>query len=218
MFAERDLVRQGLPVVQAVAQRIARRIGAGVNIDDLLGIGHLALLEVAKTYDPGRATFAAYAGARLRWAMLDGLRRESHGRSIAARVLAVMASERYGLGADPNSDEPATLEQDQARLRAFLEGQAAALAMGLLAATPEVVVGSSGSDENPEDQLLKAQSVHKARAAVQALPERERELIERHYYGGEQFDAIARDLGISKSWASRLHDRAIEAIGQAVKS
>jgi len=215
MFAERDLVRQGLPVVQAVARRIARRIGAGVNLDDLLGIGHLALLEVARSYDPGRATFTAYAGARLRWAMLDGLRRETHGRSIAARVLAVMASERFGLGADPDSDALTTLEQDQAALRAFLDGQAAALAMGLLAVTPEVVVGSSG-EESPEEQLLKAQTAKVARTAVEALPERERELIERHYYRGEQFDAIARDLGISKSWASRLHDRAIEAIGQAV--
>ena len=36
--------------------------------------------------------------------------------------------------------------------------------------------------------------------------------MERHYYGGEPFDVIAADLGISKSWASRLHERAILAV------
>src|ERR1700738_3642865 len=94
MLAEVDLVHQGLPVVQMVSRRIARRLGGHVQLDDLLGIGNLALVEVARGYDPSRAEFPSYAATRLKWAILDGLRRETHGRSTAARVLAVMASER----------------------------------------------------------------------------------------------------------------------------
>jgi len=34
-------------------------------------------------------------------------------------------------------------------------------------------------------------------------------LIRRHYLEGERFDHVAAELGLSKSWASRLHTRAI---------
>ena len=52
---------------------------------------------------------------------------------------------------------------------------------------------------------------------MEALPARERALIERHYFGGEPFDEIAKDLGISKSWASRLHTQAIQALAKALR-
>lgn len=218
VLAERDLVRQGLPVVQSVARKIARRLGGLVHVDDLLGMGHVALIEIARTYDPARATFVSYAAARLRWAMLDGLRRETHGRSSNARVLAVMASERHleGLGLDPEPDAPTTEQQDQAALTALLEGQAAALTLGLLSAAPDPDLVGPGS-VTPEEQLARAQLVHAARDAILTLPERERALIERHYFGGEPFDVIARDLEIDKSWASRLHARAIDRLKAALR-
>ncbi|APR74948.1 RNA polymerase sigma factor for flagellar operon [Minicystis rosea] len=216
-LADRDLVRQGLPVVQSVARRIARRLGGTVQIDDLLGIGHVALIEAARSYDPARATFVAYAASKLKWAMLDGLRRETHGRSVkSARLLAVIASERYGERAEPDRDEPTTVEEDQASLKAFLNGQAAALALGLTAGLPDPDLFVPRA-ESPEEQLSRAQIVHAARAAIAALPDRERALIERHYFGGEAFDVIARDLGVSKSWASRLHDRAIDLLNLALR-
>jgi RNA polymerase sigma factor for flagellar operon FliA len=214
MLAERDLLSQGLPVVQAVSRKLARRLGRHVHVDDLLGIGNAALLEVARSYDPSRANFAAYAATRLRWAILDGLRRETHGRSTAARAAALLASERVGeaYGEVPEPDAPTTIEQDQARLDEMLADHAAALAVGLLATRadpPEDVL-------TPEEELSRAETWRTLRAAVGSLPERERALVERHYFGDEQFDEIARELGISKSWASRLHQQAMSAIRRAL--
>lgn len=45
--------------------------------------------------------------------------------------------------------------------------------------------------------------------AMRRLPERESYLIRCCYYGGKQLGDAGRDLGISKSWTSRLHDRAL---------
>ena len=53
---------------------------------------------------------------------------------------------------------------------------------------------------------------------VAGLPEKERTLVERPYFHGEQLDQAAASLGLSKSWGSRLHARAIEAIASALKS
>jgi RNA polymerase sigma factor for flagellar operon FliA len=209
MTAEQDLVSQGLPVVMTVCRQLARRLGGKVPIDDLAGIGNLALLDVARTWDPSRASFAAYAALRLRWAILDGLRRETHGRTIAARAAALMASDRLAEAQDeePEPEVPTTQDEDEAALSDLLGAHAAALAVGLFATEQAVPMV-----ESPEDVVGKAEAAHKVRGAIGALPDRERALLERHYYGGEPFDVIAQDLGISKSWASRLHERAILSV------
>ena len=48
-------------------------------------------------------------------------------------------------------------------------------------------------------------------------PDQERTLIERYYFDDVTFDQAARELGLSKSWASRLHARAIEGVAKALK-
>src|SRR5580704_2837873 len=96
MEATQDLVSQGLPLVMAVSRKIAQRLGGSVPVDDLAGIGNLALLDVARSFEPSRtrASFVPYAVSRLRWAILDGVRRETHARAAAVRASALLASER----------------------------------------------------------------------------------------------------------------------------
>jgi RNA polymerase sigma factor for flagellar operon FliA len=211
--AEHDLVSQGLPVVQAVSRRLARRLGGHVHHDDLAGIGNLALVEIARSYDPTRASFTAYATARVRWAILDGVRRETHVRAAASRAAAILASERYAeaLAEEPQPDEPTTLEEDQAALASLLQGHAAALALGLTAGLPDPALAVT-----PEEAVERAELAHVIKGVIGDLPDRERALMERHYFGGEAFDSIADELGISKSWASRLHERAIRAVQRAM--
>jgi RNA polymerase sigma factor FliA len=212
--AEADLVTQGLPLVQMVSRRLARRLGGHVPLDDLIGIGNLALLDVVRTYDPSRTSFAAYAAWRLKCAILDGLRRETHSRSMASRATALLASERLAEAqaeAAATAEPTTSIEEDQAALADLLGGHAAALAVGLLAAPAEPQLGAT-----PEDEVGRAEMAHVVKGVIASLPDRERALIERHYYVGEAFDEIARDLGISKSWASRLHERGILAVKQAL--
>jgi RNA polymerase sigma factor for flagellar operon FliA len=68
-------------------------------------------------------------------------------------------------------------------------------------------------DAPPPDELLdEFREAQLLRSVTDILPECERELIRRSYFGGERFDHVARDLGISKSWASRVHRRGLELL------
>lgn len=223
MVAEADLLREGLVVAEAVARRVSRRLGRVAELEDLRGMAKLALFEVVRDYDPSRAAFASYAAARLTWALYDEVRRQTHARSAAARVMAVMASERFAEAFDPEAPAPGEAEAGpgredwQARFAALLDGHAAALVIGLVkrssgAARPEAEAPS------PEDEAARSELAAQVRMRVSALPERERELVERHYFGGEPFDRIAQDLGISKSWASRLHERAISQLARDLRA
>ena len=48
-------------------------------------------------------------------------------------------------------------------------------------------------------------------------PDAERTLLERHYFDDLTFEDAAREIGLSKSWASRLHARAIENLGKSLR-
>jgi RNA polymerase sigma factor for flagellar operon FliA len=54
------------------------------------------------------------------------------------------------------------------------------------------------------------------RNALRELPERERLLVQGHYYDGRQFDEVSAELGISKSWGSRIHAHALDLLRQAL--
>src|SRR5579871_5746250 len=158
MLAERDLARQGMAVMMSVCRGLARKLGGKVPVDDLESIGNLALLDVARSWDPGRATFAAYATRRLRWAILDGVRRETHGRTVASRAAALLASDKLTEAQDeaPEPDLPTTQEEDEAALTDLLQAQAAALAVGLLSAPRDVP-----PIETPEEVVGQAEAAHK---------------------------------------------------------
>src|SRR5215831_6102669 len=63
------------PYIEKVARRLARRLPAHVEIDDLISSGVIGLIEAAERFDPERVDrFEAFAEFRIRGAMLDDLR------------------------------------------------------------------------------------------------------------------------------------------------
>jgi RNA polymerase sigma factor for flagellar operon FliA len=207
---EERLLREGLHIVEFVASRLKRRLGNGVPLDDLKAAGREALVELVRSFDPSRAQFKTYAARRIQWAILDTYRRETHGRALASRANAIVSSDRFvgGFATELSDGEMPTEEAYQARFRALLSGQTAALAIGLVAPVADM---SAVMDDRapPDEQFEERELAASLRSAVAALPERERALIDRHYFGGERFDVIAADLGISKSRASRIQAQAI---------
>src|SRR5918912_836290 len=71
------LVTEHLPLASFAVNAVASRISlpAHVSRDDLLSCARVALVEVARRFDPSAgASFATYALARLQGAVLDELR------------------------------------------------------------------------------------------------------------------------------------------------
>ena len=56
----------------------------------------------------------------------------------------------------------------------------------------------------------------RVRQAVAALPEKERRLMELYYFADKNLEEAGAELGLSKSWACRLHARAVELLRAAI--
>src|SRR5262252_5794394 len=70
-----EVLRQYLPLVRRVVQRLAARKPPHIELDDLVSWGIVGLLDAISKYDPSKeASFSTYAQFRIRGAVLDHLR------------------------------------------------------------------------------------------------------------------------------------------------
>lgn len=134
----------------------------------------------------------------------------------AARQASEGASEDV-LGAAAPPGGPSDAER---ALDSHLAAMATAMALGLVARSG---TGEDGERilldgrESPEEAVERAQLSSLVRSAIEDLPREEAELVRRHYFEGERFDHIAEALGLSKSWASRLHTRAVMRLAKRLR-
>ena len=106
------LVTEHLPLASFAVNAVAARISlpGHVSRDDLLSCAHVALVEVAKRFDPSAgASFATYALARLQGAVLDELRSGDWAsrsvRAAARRTDAAADALTISLGRPPTREE-----------------------------------------------------------------------------------------------------------------
>jgi RNA polymerase sigma factor for flagellar operon FliA len=215
--------RRELDLVELNSRQVARQLGeSSVTLDDLRSFGREGLLAAARTFDPGRGVpFRRWANLRVRGAMIDGLRQWGNlPRRIYRELRGLSAADAVqGVYDEEDAANPATgAEGADARITQYLAGLATAIAVGTIAAEPTFPGGESASRHpTPEDAAIDADLATRVKSIVTSLPDAERTLIERHYYGDETLDQAAASLGLSKSWGSRLHARAIDRIARELR-
>lgn len=192
-----ELIAQHEKMVHGLASRLRRELSLRGDLDDLIAFGFGGLLEAHHRFDPGRGVrFQTFAYYRIRGAMLDGVRkmadlpRRAHERLQAAAEVTPTAA-------------PTALDKAFTRMSASLS-------------TATVLQGSFG-EESPEAALLKNESITRLLQALPRLSPRQRVLIRGFYFDGRSIDGMAQELGISKSWASRLHRNALDKLREALE-
>ncbi|HEV8245209.1 MAG TPA: sigma-70 family RNA polymerase sigma factor [Polyangiaceae bacterium] len=214
----RERFDSALDLVEAIARQVGRAIGSSVELDELKSFGHEGLLDAARRFDAERGVpFRGYASFRVRGSIIDGVRsiarlpRRTHERlnGLAAAARTSEGALEDTLAAPNPTTRPSDAEQ---ALGQHLAAMATAVAVGLIAPTGHGEDGERtpiDTSEDPEAAVTRAELISVVREAITELPHEEAELVRRHYLEGERFDHVAAELGLSKSWASRLHTRAI---------
>ncbi len=216
-------IEEGLPLVEIIARQLRRDAGALTPLDDLLSLGREALLHAAREYQADRGVpFRRWANLRVRGSMIDGIRRSGNvPRRVYKRLKVIEAADRVqeGLLEDVSQAPPTTPEAADQKLTEYLSRAAAAMAIGFIGmrSLDERAERVAEEEESPEDQTARAELLAILRAAIDERPEQERQLLMRHYFDDVTFEEAARELGLSKSWASRLHARAMEGLARRIK-
>ncbi|MCA9625850.1 MAG: sigma-70 family RNA polymerase sigma factor [Myxococcales bacterium] len=224
-LADEARVREALAYIDPIARRLHWQLGGKLDLDELRSMGHFAIFDLVRRYDPALAPFEPYMRQRLRWAMLDGVRRHTHGRALAARAWALAGSDEHGAARNEErrrqgaaSSGPLSEVGYAARMQEILREHATAMGFRLVAARGgEAAIAPSSA--NPERATLTQFAYETLRGVVSSLEdERQRTIVERHYFQGEPFQDIARSMGLSPAWVSRLHTQAIAVLEKRLRA
>ena len=211
-----DLIRANMPLVGHLVREMLGRVPSHVNRDDLTSAGLAALVTAAKAYDPERGIpFARFASARIRGALLDELRgldwasrsvRHRARRTDAARQELTAALGRVPTAAELAAalgvgvDEIESVEEDVQRAVVLsLQGFTAGVA-------EEMVTERTAG---PEDLLLHRERIGYLHHAIQALPDRLRQVVTGYFLEERPMAEIAAELGVTESRISQLRAEAL---------
>jgi RNA polymerase sigma factor for flagellar operon FliA len=211
------------PLVKYVAGRVSARMSGPLDGEDVLSWGIIGLLDAIETYDPGRRTkFESYAISKIRWSILDELRRADpltrRVRRWAREVELARGELAQRLKRAPTEEEVARkLGVEIAEHRAFLERYRRAQ-VGSLEARLEYEGNPGGelhglvADNRAADPASAAETAElRARLveAIKALGEQERVVTTFYFYEGLTLREIGGALNLTEGRISQILHQAL---------
>jgi RNA polymerase sigma factor for flagellar operon FliA len=209
--AREQLIIRYADFARMIAAKLYRtRRDDSIPFKDYLQYAHVGLIEALDRFDARLGdSFETYSSHRIRGSILNGLSRHTELRAQRRYWRAVIAERRQSVQQSQRQMSETTLE-DFARL-------AMSLTIGLI--LDEMAVPERADDSveaNPYAVVELSQMRERVRASVEQLPERERDILRRHYYEQREFQQIAADLGVTKGRVSQLHARALQRVRDAL--
>lgn len=223
-----QLVQDHLRLVQMVARRMASRLPAHVELDDLVHFGVLGLLDAARKYQPDREVqFKTYAELRIKGAIVDGLRElDWMPRSLRRRkrdLTQTQARLEQRLGRSASREELAAelgvpVEELQ-RMMDELEGPGDPLSEPGLDESAEGLAGllPDLDTEDAQSQMESREREQLVQKAVDALPRKERFVVQLYSFADLTMKEIGTLLNLTESRVSQLHAQAMENLRKDLK-
>ncbi len=216
------VIREFAHVIKAMAHRLAFRLPAYLDAEDLISVGIIGLMDAMTKYDPSReAKFKTYAEFRIRGAMLDEIRAMDWiPRSVHERISLLQRTQtellnRYGR--PPTDEEVAgALKMSVSELDEFLSRARGAVLISL---------DDLGIHEPDGHKILKMLTDHQhpdplstvvnererelLGRAIQELPEKERMVLTLYYYEELTMKEIGSLLRVTESRVCQIHTKAV---------
>ena len=194
---------------------VRRYYGRGADPEDLYQLGCLGFLKAVRGFDPAfGCQFSTYAVPKIageirRYLRDDGAVKVSRGvKERAAAIRQARDRLSHALGREPTLSELSAetgleAEDIAAAEEANLPVASLQMEAGEDGFTLESMLGTDGMEEGVVERLA-------LRGAIDALPERERQVIFLRYYKNLTQDRTAKVLGVSQVQISRIERKAME--------
>ena len=221
-YLQEELVVNYQGLVYKLAHKIVRKLKQGTEVEDLISDGMVGLVKAIEAFEPERGfKFSTYATPVVRGSILNGLRRlywlPERTRTKARNYQKAVADLEQVTGRKPTEEDIAAHMEISAKEVYDIIADLSSMYL-LSLDTPlgtednDASVGDMVEDTGfvaPESEFEFEEERSALRASLEKLDEREREIIECHYFEGETFESISQRLDVSKQRISQLHLRAV---------
>jgi RNA polymerase sigma factor for flagellar operon FliA len=218
-----QLIEENQGLVRSLALKIHRKLPPHVELDDLVAYGQIGLAEAARDFDPSRGgRFSTYAYYRIRGEIYDGLAKMNWFSRSEYRRIRYNQMANDTLEADGAKNPAADGDDAEGELRWFrdISSNLAVVCIATQGDFGQQASLASMADPtapDPPTVVISRETTHRLRQLIDTLPSEARKLIVATYFGGETLQEAGRHLGISKSWASRLHAKALEHLARSLR-
>ena len=210
---QQKLMEEGQGLVYSLATRIYRNIPIRADFEDLVAYGELGLAEAARDFDPEKNTqFTTFAYYRIRGAIYDGISKMSWASRAAyrrARRQQMSIEEARDKTESPGSSN----DMDKA-------AESAGEKFPHVTFTSETGQVEELIEDNAESAhvvIARGETVDRLVKLVSDLPPQESLLIRTIYFEDATLQEASVRLGISKSWASRIHTKVLEQLAHSLR-
>lgn len=214
------IVEQYLPYATSIASRVMQTLSSSVDFDDVLCNARLGLLEAARRFDTTlNVDFKTFAYYRIKGAIYDGLRKTGWiPRSLYARIKFEQATNEYLQYMSERSSASARLVENELSEVYDTVNSLASIYVVSVDAGEEGMEIEDKKNKDIEQSAEFQQIKQYMKEAIESLPDKERKLVKMYYFQNRTLEEAGVDLGLSKSWTSRLHARALEILFKKINS
>jgi RNA polymerase sigma factor for flagellar operon FliA len=205
-----------LPVVERIAKSIARRLPSFVDLDDLIGAGHVGLMTaMRRSAGMDDDSFVAYAVTRIRGEILDEVRRMDRLSRRQRERVRLVEQARHELRAVSNDSIPPAVLAERAGLSAAEYQKVASLrAAGQpvsLQSTTDAHMFAAQVWDAVDDAVDAKRRLRRVQRAAEALPERLHRVVTMSQRG-VTLKHIGAELGVSEARACQLRKEAVHQL------
>ncbi|MEB3283809.1 MAG: sigma-70 family RNA polymerase sigma factor [Candidatus Sericytochromatia bacterium] len=205
-----EQLKKYLPMVRSIARRISTKLPRHYEVEDLVSDGVMGLMAAAERFDPERGVkFETFATYYIKGAILDNL----------PKLPTIQNKQPKPAEVEPGTNEDEEVQSDAVALTSKVTQITYSYILSLDAPQGS---GEDGEDFNLLKQLGKSDTVQHEmeleelqqilRLAIEQLPIQERTTLRYYYFHHMSFSEIGQKLGLSESWVSRIHRRALEQL------
>ncbi len=218
------LINEYAPLIKYIAQKIAARLPANIELDDLISSGVIGLMDAIEKYDCSRDNkFKTYAEFRIRGAILDELRAQDWvPRSVREkakqleRCYAKIEQEKGRHATDEEVCGALGLSQDEFHDMLNQVRSVSLLSYDDLSSFSKADKRSlhgygetTSKSPTPFSEVNVAAVKRMISEAIADLPEKQRLVLSLYYYEDLNLKEIGRVLDVTESRVSQLHTQAI---------
>lgn len=211
-----ELVNEHLALVRMIASSLYRqRSFDGVPFEEYVQFGVEGLLQAGRRFKPHLGIrFETYAQHRIRGAIISGLEKSTEVNQQVASMRR-QNQERLASISEDVDDSTADLDDCLQRLVSASIGLAISF---MLEDSGMYVDGERSCWRDGANNLAYKQLQGRLTRALDDLNDKERAVLEWHYFEHEPFDVAAQHLGLSKGRVSQLHRSALNKLRMALAS
>jgi len=215
------LIEQYKPFVRSVAGKIKKTLAKEIEFDDLMEFGMIGLLEAGDRFDPKfGANFMTFSYYRIRGAIYDGLRQMGWvNRNEYAKLRFEERANAY-LENVAHREAGSTAENKESADEINQLAEQVSNLVTIYVTSLEGMEGLQVEDKEaiPVDNRLADVEMKKhVRTALAQMEAQEQELLTMYYFKEMSLQEVGDILGLSKSWTSRLHAKAVEKLGKLLQ-